>query len=300
MQKKCGTFLLGLILLIQVPGFTQLKKRVAVFTFEDKTRGDLGWWGGKRPGDGMADMLTTALVQSGKYVVIERSEISQILDEIKMGQTGAVTAQSAVQAGKLLGVEVAIMGAITEFGHSQSGQAGEIGGFKLGVGDQKAVVAVDIRMVNTTTGEILIAETVRKEKKSSGIQIQTPEAKYENEKSFDNSLVGKATRLAIKKIVKLINAQSESLPWEGKIILIKGSDIYIQPGSDAGVKNGDIFQIYSKGEELIDPDTGLSLGSVDQKIGSIEIISILPSGKAAKAAVRTGSGFQKGDLVRLN
>ena len=37
--------------------------------------------------------------------------------------------------------------------------------------------------------------------------------------------------------------------------------MYIKPGSNAGVKAGDVFQIYSKGEELVDPDTGLSLGS---------------------------------------
>jgi len=112
-------------------------------------------------------------------------------------------------------------------------------------------------------------------------------------------LVGKATRSAIKKIVKLIDTQMEALPWEGKIILIKGSDIYIKPGSNAGIKVGDVFQIYSKGEELVDPDTGLSLGSVDQKIGTIEIQSTLPTGKAAKAGIRSGSGFKKGDLVRL-
>jgi len=299
MQKKWWILFFGLLLFIQAPVFSQLKKRVAVFAFEDKTQGDWGWWGSKRPGDGMTDMLTTALVKSGNYVVIERAEISKILDEHKLGQTGAVTSQSAVQAGKLLGVELAIIGAITEFGHSKSGKAGEYKGYTLGVGSQKAIVAVDVRLVNTTTGEILAAETVRKEKKSSGINIQTPKAKYKNKKDFDNSLVGKATRSAIKKIVTLIDTQMEALPWEGKIILIKGSDIYIKPGSNAGVKVGDVFQIYAKCEELMDPDTGLSLGSVDQKIGTIEIQTTLPTGKAAKAVIRSGSGLKKGDLVRL-
>ena len=37
-----------------------------------------------------------------------------------------------------------------------------IGGKRLGVGAQTAVMALDIRLVNTTTGEILMADNVRR------------------------------------------------------------------------------------------------------------------------------------------
>ena len=78
-MKKQSYFLLLLfsILLVYSNGFPQLKKRVAVFTFEDKTDKTWRWWDGRSPGDGMADMLTTELVKSGNYMVIERSEIAQ-------------------------------------------------------------------------------------------------------------------------------------------------------------------------------------------------------------------------------
>ena len=92
----------------------------------------------------------------------------------------------------------------------------------------------------------------------------------------------------------------ERLPWEGKIILMRGNTVFIKPGSDAGVKVGDIFAVYSKGEELIDPDTGLSLGSVETRVGSIEVASIVSGGKAAQAVIKMGSGFKKGDIIRLN
>ena len=301
MKRKmyCVVILLGSLLVV-TNSFSQLKKRIAVFTFEDKSSHSWRWWDGKPPGDGMADMLTTTLVKSGKYIVIERQAIAKMIQEQRLGQAGLVTAQSAAQVGKLLGVELAVVGAVTEFGHAKGGTGGRIKGIGIGVKKQQATVAVDVRFVNTTTGEILAAENVRKEKSKSGISISTSQFNFNNRNDFDNSLVGKATREAVDAIVDLIDAQMKQLPWEGKVILVRGNTVFIKPGSDAGVKVGDIFSIYSKGEELIDPDTGLSLGSVETKVGSIEVTSIVTGGKAAQASIKMGGGFKKGDLVRLN
>ena len=45
-----------------------LKKRIAVITFEDKSDQSVSWGEHYRDaGDGMADMLTTVLVESGRY-----------------------------------------------------------------------------------------------------------------------------------------------------------------------------------------------------------------------------------------
>ena len=277
----------------------QVKKRVAVLTFEDKTDKRYRWWDGRQPGDGMADMLTTALVKSGKYVVLEREEIGKLLAEQQLGQTGVVTEQSAAKVGQMLGVELAVMGSVTEFGNTQDEKGGKLKGWKVGVKTQTATVAVDVRIVDTSTGNILDAETVRKEESSSGLNISSSKYGIKNETDFDNSLVGKATRKAINKIVELIDTQSATLPWSGKVITVKGTTVYIKPGSDAGLRIGDVLSIYAQGEDLIDPDTGLSLGSVESKVGTIEITGFVAGGKAATAVAKTGGGFQTGNIVRF-
>ncbi|MFO7892046.1 MAG: CsgG/HfaB family protein [bacterium] len=291
-------FLLLMMTICYLNAFPQLKKRVAVFTFEDKSKHGWHWWNGKPPGEGMADMLTTELVKSGKYRVIERQEIAQLMEEQNMGMTGRVTEQSAAQIGKLLGVELAIMGAVTEFGYSESDKGGRIKGIGLGVSSKKATVAIDVRFVNTETGEILAADNVRKEKSKGGLRISTPKFGFSDRNSFDNSLVGKATREAVEDIIGLVEDQMESLPWQGKILKVAGTTVYIKPGSDGGVKVGDLFTIFSHGEALIDPDTGLNLGSIEKKVGTIEVTSLIANGKAATAVVKSGSGFKTGDLVK--
>ncbi|UCE08019.1 MAG: hypothetical protein JSW07_08320 [bacterium] len=304
MYRKLNIVIIVLSVFLLVESFAalaQTKKRVAVFDFEDKTEHRWRWWTGQPVGQGMADMLTTELVKSGKYQVIERQGIEQIMQEQRLGQSGAVTQQTAAEVGKLLGVELAIIGAVTEFGYKKS----DVGGFLkkkglgLGIQSASAVVGIDVRFVNTNTGEILAADNVRKEETKKGLKIDTRQLSFKNKNAFDESIVGKATRAAIEDIMGKLDAQLENLPWQAKIVKVSGNIVYINAGSEANVNVGDIFDIYSVGEELIDPDTGLSLGAEETRVGEIKVTdNAIGNGKASKCVIVSGSGFQQGDLVR--
>ena len=100
--------LVATLLFGQIP--KNLKKRVAVMDFEDKA----GY--GHNIGSGLSDMLVTSLVESKKFIVIERAELANIMKEQGLGMSGAVTPQSAAKVGQLLGVELIITGSVSEFG----------------------------------------------------------------------------------------------------------------------------------------------------------------------------------------
>lgn len=278
-----------------------LKKRIAVMDFEDKT-GHGGW----HIGSGMADMLTTALVKSGKFMVIERQQLEKVMQEQAMGQTGAVTAQSAAQVGKLLGVELMVMGSVNEFGEKESKVGGSVGGKlggrfgglnRVGVETKTARVGTDIRLVNTTTGEIIAAEGIAEEETKKGLDVGTNDFSFSNDAGWDNTLAGKATRKVVNKVIELVTASMAKVPWAGKIIAINADkSVMIKPGSLGGVKLGDVFTVYSVGEDVVDPETGLSLGAEESKSGTIEVIDV--KDQFAKAKVVSGSGFKKLDSVK--
>jgi curli biogenesis system outer membrane secretion channel CsgG len=284
-----------------------LKKRIAVMTFEDKS-------GNGQIGSGMADKLTTALVKSGKYIVLERQEIQKVLEEQALGQGGAVTEASAAKAGKVLGVELLVMGSVTEFGQKESSVGGSAPDmplpgpslpFHLGGGGGARVttvtarVGIDLHIVNATTGEILAAENVSEEESKSGLSLSNSEFSFSNNPEFDNTLAGKATHRIIIKVVDLISKSMGKVRWCGKIIKVNGDNtVYIKPGTEGGVKNGDIFIVYSLGEEIIDPDTNLPLSTEETKAGTIEVIDA--KDKLAKGKITGGSGFKIGDHVREN
>jgi curli biogenesis system outer membrane secretion channel CsgG len=271
-----------------------LKKRIAVISFEDRS----GY--GHNIGRGVADMLVTSLVESDKFIVIERAELDEILKEQGLGQTGLVTPQSAAKVGQLLGLQRMITGSITEFGSKQSKVGGGIGGFNLGVSTTTARVVVDLRIINVNTGEIVMAKSAEGEDSSTGLDnVGMDDIDFHNSNTWDNTQLGIASRESIIECVEFITEDMAGLPWEGKIIKASGTTIYMKPGSKGGVQPGMVFSIYRAGEELIDPDTGLSLGSEESKIGEIQYTGDVADGKAGKALVKSGTGFQAGDLVRI-
>ena len=284
------------------PALAGAKKRVAVFGFEDKTDHHWSWFESKGVGEGMSDMLATALVKSGRYRVMERDKINSLLEEQHLGASGVVTQESAAKAGKMLGVELAVIGTITEFGYKKRTTGGLLkkAGIGADVGQFTATIAVDIRIVNTTTGEILKAETVRRQKSAMSLGLSTDSYAFDSESQFDESLVGKAVRAAIDDVVKLMDAQGGGGTWEAKIVLAKEGEVVISSGQEAGVKIGDKYVVYRPGEELTDPDTGESLGADETKVGVIEVVnnSFGGKGKASTCQIVSGSGFQKGDVVR--
>ncbi len=300
---KAGAALLLLISFLGV-GISQtpvVKKRIAVFSFEDKTNHKNRWWSGQSVGEGMADMLITELVKSGRYQVIERQDLARVMEEQSLGLSGAVTQESAAKVGQLLGVDLAVIGAVTEFGWSEDNMGGSLNqkGLGLGLKTTAATVAIDVRMVNTSTGEILSAENVRKKESKKGLSLNSKEFDFENRDKFDDSIAGKATRAAIDEIVHKIDINAGGLVWQAKVIKADES-VYINAGAASGLVQGQQLLVFRPGEELIDPDSGLSLGAEESQVGVIEVVNnTVGNGRASACKIINGSGFQRNDIVRL-
>lgn len=294
-------FYLSLVAVLSTTGtlvgqkLDNLKKRVAVVDFEDRA----GY--GYHIGRGISDMLVTTLVKTGKFIVVEREQLDKVLAEQGLGMSGAVTPQSAATAGQLLGAEIIVTGSVSEFGEKKSALGGRIPKIGGKISKRSARSVVDIRLVNTTTGEIIMAEKAEGKASSTSLdKISLPKLDFRNPTHWDRTLVGKAARESVEKCVKIIDKAMKKLPWQGKIIKASADGtIYMKPGSEGGVEPGMEFVVYSKGEELIDPDTGISLGSEETKIGKIKVVSDIGEGKACKAIVVSGSGFKAQDFVRV-
>jgi curli biogenesis system outer membrane secretion channel CsgG len=287
-------FLFIFLFILTLPSQAQLKKRVAVSCFEDRSGG-----GYHSLGEGVADMLVTALVKSGKFMVIERKEIERVIQEQQFGESFMVTPETAPKVGQILGAELFILGGVSEFGQSESNISGGVSILGGGITSKKSRAVVDIRLVNTTTGEIVAAETEEGTESSTGISVRYEDIDFSNQNSWNDTDMGKAAREAINGCVKLISENMGKIPWSGKILKLNtDGTILMKPGSEGKVTPGMEFSVFHKGEEVKDPDTGLTLGSEETKIGRIVVVEDALKGKAARAKVLSGTGFQVGDIVR--
>jgi len=147
----------------QAEAYNGPKARIAVSRFSDKT--GKGWWTGQI-GDGMADMLTTSLFNTNRYIVLERQQLSDVLAEQDLAAAGRVKKETAAPIGQIEGAELLITGTVTGYEPGASGLGGGIGGGGGGAGGgilagfKKAYLAIDVRVIDTKTSRILAAATV--------------------------------------------------------------------------------------------------------------------------------------------
>jgi curli biogenesis system outer membrane secretion channel CsgG len=118
---------------------------------------------------GIRDMLTTALFQSNRYVVLERESISDVLLEQEFSASGRVGETSRIPAGQIEGAEWLVIGAITGFDAAATGGVG----FPIPIplnkrGDmaimdvqyRKGYASMDLRVIDTRTARIVASVAV--------------------------------------------------------------------------------------------------------------------------------------------
>ena len=130
---------------------------VAVMDFDYGTVDN--WWGQYDIGKGMADQVVDALVNDGSFRVIERKKLDTVLAEQDFAQSDRADPSAAKLAkiGKVLGVKYIIAGSITKFSTESRGGAVRVKGIGLGGKKAKSEVALTARVIDATTGEIMIS-----------------------------------------------------------------------------------------------------------------------------------------------
>ena len=76
----------------------------------------------------------------------------------------------------------------------------------------------------------------------------------------------------------------------------EGKEITLNCGSDAGLKAGQVLNVYAVGKELKDPVTGETLGHDEQLVGRVSISQLQP--KFAKAKIWEDTGIVTGNILR--
>jgi curli biogenesis system outer membrane secretion channel CsgG len=148
------------------------KPRIAVIEFVNKANSGWHWWN-DRGAAAMQDVFVTELVKSGKFRVIDRERLDAIMREKNLTLSGDIDPSSAIEIGKLLGVEYFLTGSVTEYGATDVGAHGSgrrgLPGF--GVGKKTFVAAANARIIDAQTGEILWADEARGEESNVKVSV---------------------------------------------------------------------------------------------------------------------------------
>jgi curli biogenesis system outer membrane secretion channel CsgG len=235
-----------------------LRFSIAVTKFENHAN----YSGPFQLSDTWGAMLTDTLQQSGHFIVLGEADMRDAaMKEQDFAKSGRVAGgDKAPATGFMTPAQLLIKGEITNF-QTTSGQHEGLafGGIRVGAGGDEAEINAVLYVVDSTTGQVVASKKVLGKVKSSGLSVGFTNRDWSGDMGgFKKTNVGTAMEHAIDDAVAFIITQIPNLHWSGNVILVKGTQVYINRGSREGVAQGQIFKVGSS-EVLRDPATGETL-----------------------------------------
>ena len=176
------------------------KPTIAVNEFKNET--SAGWWY-SNVGSDLAGMLTNELAATEKFKLVERQKLGAVLDEQDLAQSGRIDKKTGAKIGKMTGAQYIVMATVSAFENKTSGMGGglSIHGISVGGKHEEAYMAVDLRVVDTTTGEVAYTRTVEARASSGGLDVGVYRGGWAgNLGGYQNTPTGKAIRGCIVEI----------------------------------------------------------------------------------------------------
>lgn len=234
----------------------------------------------------MSDMLITALVQAGRFTVVERERVADLRREQEFQQGGMVDPATAVQLGRLLGAELVVHGVVTKATQQTLD--------KFSYDLVRIEVAVDVRAVHTGSGQIAITRTA--EAAAEAKIITTADGRIVSGPTDYDPLYANAAMAALDSVAHLV---ANAAPLVGVVVTADGDEVTTDLGERYGVKAGDAFIVFRRGDPLTHPTTGERIGWRKTVLARIQIAGTeqsLSTGRVVALAAR-GTVIQPGDFL---
>lgn len=299
---------------MQLPTQTGPKPTLAVTGFKNNA----GYRGRHDLGKNLEAILESAMVDTKSFRVVDRTALGSVLAEQRLKTSGASKGEGA-EAGALASARYIVEGSITEATEKVQGTGGgiklPIGNTRVGLGGEytRAQLTAIIKVIDTTTGEVVGKETVRGSSGSTSVNVSgAGRSTSGNIGSFARTPMAEAAQDVANQAAAYISQSVHdhyaatgggysapppaSLPpapsygssarpaaapiasGAAKVALVSGNEIFINRGSDHGMVVGQTLSAGGGGRSVIDPDTGAVIGTVGGGEGGsrIQIISVEP------------------------
>jgi curli biogenesis system outer membrane secretion channel CsgG len=282
------------------PATQAQKKRVAVDEFDYstvKTSVQAVFNTQQNIGKGIQAMLVKRLAEQGKVVIVERSKIKELEAEQDRNAGNRVKQGTGARVGRISGADAILAGDIVIFGRDDKKKqvkgGGLIGGVIGGVAnmnkEDKAVVAIDYRLIDAETSEIIATGEAKGESKrkssgfggmlgvlgkaAAGVEVDMTSS------NFAETIIGEATMDCVNQLADIMNKQATEMKKtvrevETSVADVSGGTLVIAAGGNDGVNVGEVFEIHEVVREVKDPTTKEVLDRITNKVGEMTVTSV--------------------------
>ena len=224
----------------------------------------------------LRDMVDQAiesnLVQSRKFSVLSRRNLSDMTKELDLIASDSVTRSEKAKLGQLLGGDFILIPEVADANAYMAERYVQATGQTLV--SPKGGMTLNLKVISVATGEIKFSDTY------------TARA---NEHPSSLGLIDTIARRAVSDLVARI--------YPARVVGLAGNEVILNFGGDT-IRPGALYRVYKAGEKLVDPYTGESLGSSQQDVALIEVVRV--EAKISYAQIIDGGGITNGMMVKLD
>ncbi len=211
----------------------------------------------------LIDRIKSSIVNTRKFDVIERARLGELQKEKELAEAGVTEGKRLDLDKKVKSAGFKIYGTVLSLGvDSTSLKTG-------GMSAEKMVAKVELQLEfsNVENGKVEASKIIKATESAS----QTAGKKTEKSSNMAEQVLNEAVATASKKVV----AELMNLAYPPKIISVSRRSATVNLTQEQTEK-GAIYEVKAMGKELIDPDTGESLGQRESMIGEVTVISVMP------------------------
>lgn len=270
---------------LAVPAAPRYKRKVAIGRFTNETnygRSLLNDADLDRLGKQASDMLSSRLVMSGQFIVLERPDVAKIERE-----------HGIAKGGSLVGADTLVMGSVTEFGRSVGGKVGFLSSTKV----QLAKAKVDVRLVDVKTGHAYFSALGAGEASTEVGEV----AGFGSRSEYDATLNDRAIAAAISDVIDRLVTKLTDRPWRTDILELQGARVFVSGGKSQGLRAGDELVVMESGQTVKSAQSGFEVTLPPKQVAAVRVLSTFGDTETNEGSVceLTSGAIERSLLPRL-
>ncbi len=219
--------------------------------------------------------LTSTLTSTRKFNVTARTDLESITEE------------QALSGGAVTGLDYLVIPTVDGFGNVVS--TATFAAIGRTVTRRELNLSMVLKLYDTQDGTLIEAPTVQVQLKTVDKNPGFAQTEGDSTEDLLRELAGEASLQATGKIL-------DSL-YPARALAVRGSQVTVNRGTGTGIKVGQVWDVYSVGEPLVDPDTGENLGAEEILVGRVKINKV--NSRFSTGQALEDRGIEQGSVLRI-
>ncbi len=264
-----------------LPGGNYLKKRVMVFPFVDQ-----GGLGPERARE-LSEAFYGLMEKSPSLILYKSPDGTYSSLSMSSPQFGVVTSSVLVDLAEQMGMNALLIGVLNPIEVSIN----KTGLWPFDSWKKIYTVSVAVNIIDIATKTLLLTQLDLQE-----FYMPLDEAEDEDEQEYIKRVTSEAFPEIVENLAEAVEDRLMKNPFTGKILAIDEGTIMFNAGSEVGLKQGQVFDVFSLGK-AIPSATGRDVHLFGDKIGEIKTATVME--KHSLAEPLSGGPFAAGQIVRF-